>query len=93
MNQFDRTPNYLSLYTDQQMKVGFKSLTIDEIDQQEAAIVRLFCLTRDRDKFLTYHQNKLQERLLNETSTSHEAEELFIKKLSVESGVQAVSKI
>ena len=60
MNQgFDRTPQYLAQYADLQLRVGFKGLSNDDIDQQVAAIVRLFCLMHNRDMILKLYQMKL----------------------------------
>jgi len=93
MNKCGSTPSFIANYTDKELKSGLKSVSNDEIDQRLSAIVRLFCCLHGRDLFIKSYQTFLMNRLLNKTSVSQEAEELMIKKLSVECGINSVNKM
>lgn len=93
MNKCPQTANFIASYTDKELKSGLKSVSNDEIDQRLSAIVRLFCCLHGRDEYIKAYQQFLMGRLLNKTSVSQEAEELMIKKLSVECGINSVNKM
>ena len=65
----------------------------EETEARLDAIVRLFCCLHGRDVFIKQYEKFLSERLLNETSTSREAEESMLNKLKVECGLNTVNKM
>lgn len=93
MNEQDKSPHFIAIFTDNEFKKGFKQLSPTEIEKKLDAIVRLFCCLHGRDLFIASFTNLLASRLLNKTSVSNEAEELMIKKLQVECGHNTVNKI
>ena len=93
MRKFANTPKFIAYYTDLELKSGLKSASNDEIDLRLSAIVRLFCCLNDKDFYVKSYQEFLMNRLLNKISVSQEAEELMIKKISVECGINAVNKM
>lgn len=93
MNNCDKTPHYIAIYTDGQFKKGLNQISIDEVEKKLEAIVRLFCCLHGRDTFIASYTALLANRLLNKTSCSNDAEEMMIKKLQVECGHNIVSKI
>jgi len=93
MNNCEKTPHYIAIYTDGQFKKGLNQISIDEVEKRLEAIVRLFCCLHGRDTFIASYTALLANRLLNKTSCSNDAEEMMIKKLQVECGHNIVSKI
>ena len=52
MNEFDRTPQYIAFYMDNELKRGFKQLSEDEIERKIEAVIKLFCCLLGRDVFI-----------------------------------------
>ena len=78
MNDFERTPQYIAIYMDNELKRGFKHLSEDEIERKIEAVIRLFCCLNGRDVFILSYTNLLANRLLNKTSVSDSAEQRMI---------------
>jgi hypothetical protein len=93
MNEFNKTPQYIALYMDNEQKKNFKQLTMDAIESKIDKVIKIFCCLNGRDEFITAYSKLLASRLLDKTSISDEAELKMIKQLQVECGHNIVSKI
>jgi cullin 3 len=90
----DRRPaEYLSLYVDEQMRVGFKDKSDDEINNALNATVALFRYLQNKDEFEEWYKTHLQKRLLGNKTASDDSEKLMILKLKSECGFQFTSKL
>lgn len=90
----DRRPaEYLSLYVDEQMRVGFKDKSDDEINNALNATVALFRFLQNKDEFEEWYKTHLQKRLLGNKTASDDSEKLMIVKLKSECGFQFTSKL
>jgi len=90
----DRRPaEYLSLYVDEQMRIGFKDKSDDEINNSLNATVALFRYLQNKDEFEEWYKTHLQKRLLGNKTASDDAEKLMIVKLKSECGFQFTSKL
>lgn len=79
MNEFDRTPQFIAFYMDNELKRGFKQLSEDQIELKIEAVIKLFCCLHGRDVFIQSYSNLLANRLLNKTSVSNNAEQRMIQ--------------
>lgn len=93
VNINDRTPQYLSLFVDEQLTKGLKGLSDEEVDRVLNDVVSLFRYLSDKDVFEKYYKQHLSKRLLNNQSVSEESERLMIAKLKMECGFQFTSKL
>ena len=90
----DRRPaEYLSLYVDEQMRVGFKDKSDDEVNNALNATVALFRYLQNKDEFEEWYKTHLQKRLLGNKTASDDSEKLMILKLKSECGFQFTSKL
>lgn len=83
----------MSTYCDRILKSGGEKLSEDEVEKQLDRIVQLFSYLTDKDLFAEIYRNQLAKRLLNQRSTSEDAEKLMIAKLKVQCGTQFTSKM
>jgi len=93
MNEFDKTPQYIAFYMNNEFVKGFKQLSENEIEVKIEAVIKLFCCLHGRDVFIASYSNLLANRLLNKTSVSDSAEQRMIQQLQVECGHNTVSKM
>lgn len=52
MNESDKTPHFIALYTNYEFIRGLKQVSEDQVEKRLSAIVRLFCCLHGRDTFL-----------------------------------------
>jgi len=81
MNEFDKTPQYIAFYMNNEFVKGFKQLSENEIEVKIEAVIKLFCCLHGRDVFIASYSNLLANRLLNKTSVSDSAEQRMIQQL------------
>jgi cullin 3 len=93
VNVNDRTPQFLSLFVDEQLTKGLKGLSDEEVDRVLNSVVSLFRYLADKDVFEKYYKQHLSKRLLNNNSVSEDSERLMIAKLKMECGFQFTSKL
>merc|ERR1719424_1869141 len=93
LNKDTRCAKYLAVFCDLQLKRILKGRNEDEVTQIVTQVVGLFAHLKDKDIFLDFYKRALSRRLLNKLSVSNDAEELFISKLKVEVGQQAIQKL
>jgi cullin 3 len=99
INANPRAPEFLSLFIDEHLKKGTKSVshdkqisrahangqkTDDEIDLALEKTIILFRFLIDKDKFERYYKNHLSRRLLYARSASDDAEKGMVAKLKLE---------
>lgn len=83
----------MSTYCDRILKSGGEKLSESEVEENLDRIVQLFSYLTDKDLFAEIYRNQLAKRLLNQRSTSDDAEKLMIAKLKVQCGTQFTSKM
>ena len=93
VNMNDRTPQYLSLFVDEQLTKGLKGMSDEEVERVLNNVVSLFRFLSDKDVFEKYYKQHLSKRLLNNNSVSEDSERLMIAKLKMECGFQFTSKL
>ncbi|KAI5797916.1 Cullin [Peziza echinospora] len=87
INDFARSPEYMSLFIDDNLKKGLKGKTEEEVDQVLDKAITLFRYIGDKDVFERYYKKHLSRRLLMGRSVSHDVEKQMIGKLKLEVGV------
>lgn len=93
LNKDTRCAKYLALFCDLQLKKGLKGRNEEEMSLLVGQVVSLFAHLKDKDIFLDFYKRSLSKRLLNKLSVSNDAEDMFITKLKVECGQQAIQKL
>ena len=83
----------MSTFCDRVLKSGGEKLSDTEVEQSLDRIVQLFSFLTDKDLFAEIYRNQLAKRLLNQRSSSDDAEKLMIAKLKVQCGTQFTSKM
>ena len=83
----------MSTFCDRILKSGGEKLSEAEVEENLDKIVQLFSYLTDKDLFAEIYRNQLAKRLLNQRSTSDDAEKLMIAKLKVQCGTQFTSKM
>jgi cullin 1 len=83
----------MSTFCDRILKSGGEKLSEQEVEESLDRIVQLFSYLTDKDLFAEIYRNQLAKRLLNQRSTSEDAEKLMIAKLKVQCGTQFTSKM
>eukprot|EP00522_Entomoneis_paludosa_P012166 CAMPEP_0172446934 /NCGR_PEP_ID=MMETSP1065-20121228/6368_1 /TAXON_ID=265537 /ORGANISM="Amphiprora paludosa, Strain CCMP125" /LENGTH=759 /DNA_ID=CAMNT_0013198123 /DNA_START=126 /DNA_END=2405 /DNA_ORIENTATION=- len=83
----------MSTFCDRILKSGGEKLNESEVEEHLDRIVQLFSYLTDKDLFAEIYRNQLAKRLLNQRSTSDDAEKLMIAKLKVQCGTQFTSKM
>mmetsp|Transcript_82470 Transcript_82470/g.229897 ORF Transcript_82470/g.229897 Transcript_82470/m.229897 type:complete len:757 (+) Transcript_82470:83-2353(+) len=91
LNKDTRCAKYLALFCDLQLRKKGKSDS--EMAQLVSEVVSLFAHLTDKDIFLDFYKRQLSRRLLNRLTVSNDAEDVFISKLKVECGQQAIQKL
>ena len=93
INEFTRSPEYMSLFIDENLKKGLKGKTEEEVDQVLDKAITLFRYIADKDIFERYYKKHLSRRLLMGRSVSHDVEKQMIGKLKLEVGVAFTSRM
>lgn len=83
----------MSTFCDRILKSGGEKLSEAEVEESLDRIVQLFSYLTDKDLFAEIYRNQLAKRLLNQRSTSDDAEKLMIAKLKMQCGTQFTSKM
>jgi cullin 1 len=83
----------MSTFCDRILKSGGEKLSESEVEESLDRIVQLFSYLTDKDMFAEIYRNQLAKRLLNQRSTSNDAEKLMIAKLKMQCGTQFTSKM
>lgn len=86
INAFPRSPEYLSLFFDENMKKGIKGKTENEVDIILDKGVTLLRYVQDKDMFERYYKKHLSRRLLMKRSVSMDVERQMISKMKMEVG-------
>lgn len=83
----------MSTFCDRILKSGGEKLSESEVEETLDRIVQIFSYLTDKDMFAEIYRNQLAKRLLNQRSTSNDAEKLMIAKLKMQCGTQFTSKM
>uniref|UniRef100_A0A915N656 Cullin family profile domain-containing protein n=1 Tax=Meloidogyne javanica TaxID=6303 RepID=A0A915N656_MELJA len=93
LNISQKAPEFLSLYIDDKLKKGLRSLNEGEVEVVLDKALVLFRFLLEKDVFEKYYKQHLAKRLLLQKSLSDDAEKSMISKLKTECGCQFTSKI
>jgi len=93
VNQNPRSPEFISLFVDEQLRKGMKGTSEEEVEQTLDKVVMLFRYLHEKDVFEKYYKQHLAKRLLGGRSVSDDAERSMIAKLKIECGYQYTSKL
>ena len=93
VNQNARSPEFISLFVDEQLRKGMKGTSEEEVEAVLDKVVMLFRYLQEKDVFEKYYKQHLAKRLLGGRSVSDDAERAMISKLKVECGYQYTSKL
>jgi len=83
----------LSTFCDRILKSGGERLEETEVEENLESVAQLFTYLSDKDMFAEIYRNQLAKRLLNQRSTSLDAERLMIAKLKMQCGTQFTSRL
>merc|ERR1712226_372250 len=83
----------MSTFCDRILKSGGEKLNDSEVEEHLDRIVQLFSYLTDKDLFAEIYRNQLAKRLLNQRSTSDDAEKVMIAKLKMQCGTHFTSKM
>ncbi|KAL9101665.1 MAG: hypothetical protein Q9163_003104 [Psora crenata] len=86
INGFERSPEYLSLFFDENMKKGIRGKTESEVDALLDQGIILLRYIQDKDMFERYYKKHLSRRLLMKRSISMDAERQMISKMKMTVG-------
>ena len=84
---------FLSSYCDRVLKKGGERLSDEAVEIMLTRVVDLFSYLTDKDMFAEIYKHQLSKRLLQETSSSEDAEKSLIQKLKLKCGAQFCSKL
>eukprot|EP01103_Thecamoeba_quadrilineata_P019179 TRINITY_DN765_c0_g1_i1.p1 TRINITY_DN765_c0_g1~~TRINITY_DN765_c0_g1_i1.p1 ORF type:complete len:756 (+),score=129.29 TRINITY_DN765_c0_g1_i1:106-2268(+) len=93
INLNPKSPEYISLFIDEKLRVGLKGATEEEVEQILDKVMNLFRFIQEKDVFEKYYKQHLAKRLLLGKSLSDDAERNMIGKLKTECGYQFTSKL
>ena len=93
INMNTRAPEYISLFIDEHLKKGARSLSDEETDSVLDRATVLFRFVHEKDVFERYYKLHLTRRLLQGRSVSDDVERGMVAKLKVESGHGYVQKL
>jgi len=93
INLNQHSPEYISLFVDDQLRKGLKGTSEEEVEQVLEKVVMLFRYLQEKDVFEKYYKQHLAKRLLGGRSVSDDAERSMIGKLKHECGYQFTSKL
>lgn len=86
INLFPRSPEYVSLFIDDNLKRGIKGKTDAEIDEVLDKATTLLRYLQDKDLFERYYKKHLARRLLHNRSESADVEKQMISRMKMEIG-------
>lgn len=93
INMNPRSPEYLSLFFDENLKKGIKGKTESEVDALLDGGITLLRYIKDKDLFENYYKKHLSRRLLLKRAVSMDAERQMISKMKMEVGNQFTQRI
>jgi cullin 3 len=93
INDNSKSPEFISLFIDENLKKGIKGKTEQETDAILDNATVLFRHLRDKDVFERYYKSHLAKRLLQGRSVSDDAERGMLTKLRLEAGFAFTSKL
>jgi cullin 3 len=93
INSHPKTPEFVSLFIDENLKKGIKGKTEQEVDAILDDATILFRYIADKDVFETYYKSHLAKRLLHGRSVSDDAERGMLTKLRLEAGYAFTTKL
>ena len=93
VNLNQRSPEFISLFVDEQLRKGMKGTSEEEVEAVLDKVVMLFRYLQEKDVFEKYYKQHLAKRLLGGRSISDDAERSMIGKLKIECGYQYTSKL
>jgi cullin 3 len=93
INADTRCASYLVVYIDELMRSGFKGATECDVEHALDKVIIVFRYLHDKDIFEALYKQHLAKRLLNQRSTSSEAERQMLAKLKGECGYQFTTKL
>ena len=93
VNDNAQSPEFISLFVDDQLRRGLKGHSEDDMERLLDKVVMLFRYLQDKDIFEKYYKQHLAKRLLGARSVSDDAERSMITKLKHECGYQFTSKL
>ncbi|GAA6008585.1 hypothetical protein JCM10207_007167 [Rhodosporidiobolus poonsookiae] len=86
VNENRKSPEYISLFIDENLRKGLKGKTEDEVDTVLNKSVALFRFLTEKDAFEKYYNTHLSRRLIGQRSVSDDAERNMLAKFKVEAG-------
>ncbi|OJT11444.1 Cullin-3 [Trametes pubescens] len=93
INLNEKSPEYISLFIDENLKKGLKGKSDTEVDIVLDKTITVFRFVTDKDVFERYYKSHLAKRLLLGRSVSDDAERGMLAKLKVECGYQFTQKL
>lgn len=93
INDNPKTPEFISLFIDENLKKGIKGKTEQETETILDNATILFRYLRDKDVFERYYKSHLAKRLLQGRSVSDDAERGMLTKLRLEAGYAFTTKL
>uniref|UniRef100_A0A1D1Y7V5 Cullin-3-B n=1 Tax=Anthurium amnicola TaxID=1678845 RepID=A0A1D1Y7V5_9ARAE len=93
INKNSKSPEFISLFIDDNLKKGLKGKTEEEVDSVLDKTITLFRFIGEKDVFERYYKQHLAKRLLLGRSVSDDAERGMIGKLKIECGYQFTTKL
>jgi cullin 1 len=82
-----------STFCDRVLKSGGEKLSEQQVEENLDCIVQLFSYLTEKDMFAEIYRNQLAKRLLNQRSSSDDAEKVMIAKLKMQCGTHFTSKM
>jgi cullin 3 len=93
INDNSKSPEFISLFIDENLKKGLKGKTEQETDAILDNATVLFRFLRDKDVFERYYKTHLAKRLLQGRSVSDDAERGMLTKLRLVAGYAFTTKL
>lgn len=93
VNLNQRSPEFISLFIDEQLRKGNKGDSDLAFDAVVDKVMSLFRYLQEKDVFEKYYKQHLAKRLLSGRPTSDDAERSLLVKLKTECGYQFTSKL
>ncbi|KAG8876272.1 Cullin-3 [Tulasnella sp. 332] len=93
INSNKKSPEFISLFIDENLRKGLKGKSDQEVDVVLEKTITVFRFVDERDVFERYYKSHLAKRLLQGRSISDDAERGMLAKLKVECGFQFTQKL
>ncbi|KAG8996949.1 Cullin-3 [Tulasnella sp. JGI-2019a] len=93
INSNKKSPEYISLFIDENLRKGLKGKSDQEVDMVLEKTITVFRFVDERDVFERYYKSHLAKRLLQGRSISDDAERGMLAKLKIECGFQFTQKL